>query len=1221
MGNIISRPCIFMINVKGYTQLFIKVITVFVTLIYCSACSDPNSEKVDHLNTLSYSFHYRSLDSTQVYAQRAYQSSDGYSSGRAEALNNLAFVSIARMDYTTASNQLQEIQSLTDNQVELLISDIQMMRLCQRQSENKDFYNYRERALRRLDRIKEEDKSLSPRLRKRMIYAQSELFIVASTYFYYIGLPEKSIQELYKIDINGELQKDTAQWLNYLYNIGAGGMVIAKTKDEINQREFSYLFQCYTTAQLAGFSYWEANAMQGISEHLNDKAQRRKLIKDNPPAFALLNMDHMPDSLLAGNLAQRSLEIFARYGDVYQTAGAYRTLASCYWVLSDYKSALFCLQNALHKNVAINKAPDLVASICEQLCLVYSAMNMKKQSDFNRNKYLDIQEQSRQDRQLEARADQLARSSRQLNIMIMSVIIMIVLVIFLLFVFNYMRQKQNKDAASDELLEPLRHWETIHAEHIEEQNDRYEELKEQQWVMKAHVVENKKRNLEQRAKVSLANSVIPFIDRMRNEIHRLAVSKEMPAVRNERYAYIAELTDKIKDYNEILTNWIQMRQGELSLHIESVALQSLFDIVRKRRMEFRQKGIDFIVDSTELSVKADRTLTLFMINTIVDNARKFTMKGGVVRLSAETLENGYVEIKIADNGVGMSEEEITHLFEHKIINSTLQDVQTSHGFGLMNCKGIIDKYRKISKIFKDCSISVQSKKGKGSIFSFKLPKGMVYVLLSFCLVLSSVTNGFALKDKYATLEDRSRIQQKTMGIPSNNALLNEAKMFADSAYLANINGKYSLALQYSDSCIDRLNRYYLSKKPLGKNLMVGYSQSVRTPAEIQWFYEGFPTNFSIILDIRNESSIAALALHKWSLYHYNNNVYIKLLKEYSADNTLRDYCVGMQNSETNKMISIIILILLLLLILPAYYILYYRHVIMFRMYLDMIAAVNRIISNDDTPQNKLKDIHIILSAKNNMDIENDRFTALNTVISKIRDVLERSIELENDKKEHIEWAEDELKKLELENDKLYVNNSVLDNCLSALKHETMYYPSRIRQLVDGGDKDLKSMTELVDYYKELYGLLSAQAMRLLEENGQAYTIVPVDVLLHDFMLPVQFNIEWSVAGDADLLKYLFAIIKKELKPYNLKVEVQEKGRRYVLIKIRVDKVIFTADECSQLFSPTTVNLQYYLCSQIVRDVGGLTNARGCGIFAHNTSEETVFEITLPRVSAATVKQE
>ena len=255
MGNIISRPCIFMINVKGYTQLFIKVITVFVTLIYCSACSDPNSEKVDHLNTLSYSFHYRSLDSTQVYAQRAYQSSDGYSSGRAEALNNLAFVSIARMDYTTASNQLQEIQSLTDNQVELLISDIQMMRLCQRQSENKDFYNYRERALRRLDRIKEEDKSLSPRLRKRMIYAQSELFIVASTYFYYIGLPEKSIQELYKIDINGELQKDTAQWLNYLYNIGAGGMVIAKTKDEINQREFSYLFQCYTTAQLAWCDY------------------------------------------------------------------------------------------------------------------------------------------------------------------------------------------------------------------------------------------------------------------------------------------------------------------------------------------------------------------------------------------------------------------------------------------------------------------------------------------------------------------------------------------------------------------------------------------------------------------------------------------------------------------------------------------------------------------------------------------------------------------------------------------------------------------------------------------------------------------------------------------------------------------------------------------------------------------------------------------------------
>ena len=63
---------------------------------------------------------------------------------------------------------------------------------------------------------------------------------------------------------------------------------------------------------------------------------------------------------------------------------------------------------------------------------------------------------------------------------------------------------------------------------------------------------------------------------------------------------------------------------------------------------------------------------------------------------------------------------------------------------------------------------------------------------------------------------------------------------------------------------------------------------------------------------------------------------------------------------------------------------------------------------------------------------------------------------------------DELHRAEYENDKLHISNSVLDNCLSTLKHETMYYPSRIRQLIDSQPDDVDSLKELVDYYKSLY---------------------------------------------------------------------------------------------------------------------------------------------------------
>ena len=160
------------------------------------------------------------------------------------------------------------------------------------------------------------------------------------------------------------------------------------------------------------------------------------MARDNKAALAYINDDNMPDSLLAGYFAQRALNMFKTYGDVYQIAGAYRTLAQCYFALGDYHSSLICLENALYTNKTINRASDLVASIRECLSMVYSAMNDKNNSDINRNAYLDIQEYTRQDRQLEARAEQLERTSRELNWLIVAILMLVAAVCVLMYVLN-----------------------------------------------------------------------------------------------------------------------------------------------------------------------------------------------------------------------------------------------------------------------------------------------------------------------------------------------------------------------------------------------------------------------------------------------------------------------------------------------------------------------------------------------------------------------------------------------------------------------------------------------------------------------------------------------------------------------------------------------------------------------------------------------------------------
>ena len=1052
---------------------WVKKLCIFVSLcsvFFLTACQPKNQDAVDKLNSISYFYHYKNLDSTAVYAKRALSIAENYHAGKAEAMNNLAFVSIMKMKYQDAYKLLDSVRHITDNQVELLVADVQEMRLCQRESRNKEFYDYYERAQRILRRIDEERNALSERLQRRMIYAESELDIVASTYYYYVGLESQSISALNLIDAD-VLEEDTAQYLNYLYQIGAGGILVDGTAEDIQQQEWDYLMRCYQRSLQSGDVFWQANALQGMSEHLFIKENRDMLVSNNRPSMTLINSENIPDSLLAGSLAERSLEIFKQYGDVYQIAGSYRTLASCYWNIEDYHSALACLENALYDDKAIEQAPDLVASIRERLSLTYSALDDKPKSDYNRNEYLDLQEQTRQDRQLEARAAQLDRSSYQLSWMIAAVVAMILLTILSLYLFNYMRRRNEHRNRQKQLDQLGRDNEKI----IRELSERREEIEEDTEMAVVLLKKNKKRNLENRAKIFLVNTITPLIDRMMHEIQKLQHADEPEEIKAERLAYIGEITETINDYNQTLTEWIQLRQGELQLKIESFPVQVLFDIVKRSRMSFQLKGIDLIVNDTDAVVKADKILTLFMINTIADNARKFTQKGGRVEIGASQGE-GYVELSVADTGKGMTEEQLSTLFTHQI--------QGGHGFGLLNCRGIIERYKKISKLFSVCTLQAESEVGKGSRLFFRLPVGIRKLIL-LLLVFTASLNVQAVTD------------------PNMIAV-----RYADSAYFSNINGTYEHTLQMADSV-----RHYLK---LAEH-----------------------PDTSIILGISNETAVAALALHKWDIYHRNNREYTQLYKEATADHTLGDYVKRMQRSSQNKNVAIFLLMVLLFAILIGYYLLYYR------------------------PQ--LRRQHI----------EEQR-------------ALARSRGSVENKRQEVELMEDELHRIDYENQQLYISNNVIDNCLSTLKHETMYYPSRIGQLLpeDHHSVDIAPIAELASYYKELYSILSQQVMNQVEK-------------------PI---------SDSDVVDYLFDILKRESGEKTLDVTKEIKGD-YVIYKVKMPNV-----ECRDFFRPSRENIPYLVCRQIVRENSEATNRHGCGIVAQpDDNGGTLFNVTLAKVNAKAVK--
>ena len=140
---------------RGDTILLMRFWLFILSTILLSACSRPDRDAVDKLNSKSYTYHYRNIDSALYYCSRAYELSDGYGEGRAEACNNHAFVSIIRMQYDEAERWLNEVLETSNNQVERMVAFVQQMRLCQRRSSNREYHEYRELADQALSRINE----------------------------------------------------------------------------------------------------------------------------------------------------------------------------------------------------------------------------------------------------------------------------------------------------------------------------------------------------------------------------------------------------------------------------------------------------------------------------------------------------------------------------------------------------------------------------------------------------------------------------------------------------------------------------------------------------------------------------------------------------------------------------------------------------------------------------------------------------------------------------------------------------------------------------------------------------------------------------------------------------------------------------------------------------------------------------------------------------------
>ena len=1414
--------------------LYIIGIVLFASFFSCTDMVPTKEVRlIDSLNGKAYAYRYRSLDSSYKYADAAYRQVNFYKSGKAEASNNLGFCAYMNMDFDRAEALHKEVYKLTKNELELLIADIGLMKICQRTAMNKEYYDYRNSALRRMKRIREESDLFADRHETlRLDYAFTEFFIVSSIYYYYLQQRQEAIDALNQIP-EDEALTDTNQLLYYHYIKGSASLVEANNPEERKLREFDQLYYTWRTAVQSKNPYFEGNGLQGLANLMVSPANfefyrvRR--------THALDQFDFPVDSLMPLRMAQLALEKFQEYDDLYQIAGAYVSIGKYLNAHGRYSEALNTLTKALdcvnqhhllyyhYKADTLDKlwpyaegdttytgvpwiteekvktVPEWISRIREQLSVSYAGLGMKHASDYNRNIYLDILNFTRQDKELESRYISLEAGSRQMTLVLSVVIVGLVLVVILWWFFNKSSKTRNQvdverlqqilslcrditssipmnvpliqqgidqlfgkgrmtleipeegkaalvpvhrlskdEKALVHVLEPYIIWAADNEQMVEALSDERIQLEKQRYVYEQHIAGNKRQNLIKKACLAIVNGINPYIDRILNEVHKLTEKGYIDdeKIKKEKYQYIDELVTTINEYNDILALWIKMKQGTLSLNIETFGLNELFDLLGKGRRAFEMKEQTLEIEPTHAMVKADRALTLFMINTLAENARKYTPEGGVIKVYARTTDS-YVEISVKDNGRGISAEDVAQIIGEKVYDSRVIGMKNAtdadelkenkgSGFGLMNCKGIIEKYKKTNELFRVCVFNVESELGKGSRFYFRLPSGVRKVIGVLLCLLLPFGMGSCLYDPIPPmLQDTDSIVVITDSAYED--LLDAASDYANAAYFANVDEQYEIALQYADSAILLLNEHY--QKYARPDATHRYMKLVGEgiPAEILWWNELFDSDYHVILDIRNEAAVAFLALKQLDAYSYNNSAFTDLYKLQGEDQTLEGYCRQLERSNINKTVGIILCFVLLIVSLVGYYLLYLRKRIQNRLSLEQVLEINqkvfaaslirpqeqenaealqreestlkeipqRIVDEAFGSVNELLTIdrmgiavynettHLLeyasspgqempemvqlcfdsreyiseqhrqaiplmveaggehqcvgvlyLERREGTEQETDRLL-FELVARYVAIVVFNAVVKLATKYRDIESAHEETQRASWEDSMLHVQNMVLDNCLSTIKHETIYYPNKIKQIIgrlnaqnlsEKEEKEaVETMTELIEYYKGIFTILSSCASRQLEEVTFRRTTIPVQELFEtagkyfkksvkNRMDKIELEmapIDARVIGDVNQLRFLLenlideALTVHEDGVLRLQARKDDEYIRFLFTDTRREKSVL---ELNQLFYPNLARMtsgekgelrgtEYLVCKQIIRDHDEFAGRRGCRINA------------------------
>ena len=206
------------------------------------------------------------------------------------------------------------------------------------------------------------------------------------------------------------------------------------------------------------------------------------------------------------------------------------------------------------------------------------------------------------------------------------------------------------------------------------------------------------------------NSIIGFTG-----VILMGIAGEINEEQRKQLAMVKSSANHLLSLINDILDISKIEAGKVELSLEEFSLDDVVgEVVESLSHVAVEKGVELVTELPEgIALFSDRRRIKQVLMNLVSNAVKFTSEGSV-RIAAVVLEDDRLEIRVADTGVGIRDEDMNRLFQpFQQVDPSLTKKYEGTGLGLYLSQ-------KLASLLK-ADISAKSEYGKGSEFTFIVP--------------------------------------------------------------------------------------------------------------------------------------------------------------------------------------------------------------------------------------------------------------------------------------------------------------------------------------------------------------------------------------------------------------------------------------------------------------------------------------------------------------------